>query len=128
MFKDNIFETGLSAVIALFAVGFLVYMRWETGIGSLSSYQINAMLRQADSLTVGTDVKIAGVKVGRVTDLTFEPKSYRVRMTMDIRKDVHIPADSHLSVSAGVMSSPYLTIAPGHSKEMVNAGGTLQGS
>jgi phospholipid/cholesterol/gamma-HCH transport system substrate-binding protein len=127
MLKDSFFETCLSALIALFAVGFLLFMRWQTGIGSLSSYQVGAMLRQADSLAIGTDVKIAGVKVGRITELAFEPKSYRVRMTMDIRSDVHIPADSRLSVSGGMMSSPYLTIAPGHSNKMIDSGGTLSG-
>src|SRR6185437_2753669 len=110
MFKHNIFETCLSALIALFAAGFLLFVRWQTGIGSLSSYQVEALMRQADSLAVGTDVKIAGVKVGRITQLAFEPKSYRVKMTMDIRSGVRIPADSHLSVSSGMMSSPYLTI------------------
>ncbi|MGH6827952.1 MAG: MlaD family protein [Rhizomicrobium sp.] len=125
MFKENIFETLLSGAIALFAVGFLLFMRWQTGIGSLSSYQIGAMLRQVDSLAVGTDVKIAGVKVGRVADLTFEPKTYRVRMMMDIRSDVQIPADSRLSPMSAMMSSPYLSIAPGHSTKMVAPGGML---
>lgn len=127
MFKDNIFETCLSALIALFAVGFLIFMRWQTGIGSLSSYPVEAMLRQADSLTVGTDVRIAGVKVGRITGLAFEPKSYRVKMTMDIRSDVRVPADSRLSVSAGMMSNPYLAIAPGRSSKMIAPGGVLAG-
>ena len=125
MFKNNVFETVLSAAIALFAVGFLMLVRWQTGIGSLSSYDMNAILARADGLTVGTDVKIAGVKVGRIADLSLEPKNYGVRLQLEIKSDVPIPADSHLSVTSGVMSSPYLTINPGHSSKMVGPGGTL---
>jgi hypothetical protein len=44
---------------------------------------------------------------------------------MEIRSDVLIPQDSRLGVSGGTMSSPYLSINPGHSKDLVPPGGEL---
>lgn len=125
MFRHNVFETLLSAAIALFAIGFLALLRWQTGTGSLSSYEMNAILARADGLSVGTDVKIAGVKVGRIADLSLEPRKYGVRLRLDIKSDIPIPDDSRLSVTSGIMSSPYLTITPGRSGKKVAPGGTL---
>ena len=127
MFKDNMFETLLSASIIVFAAGFLIFMRLETGIGSLSAYQITAALKQADGLSTGTDVKIAGLKVGAVTGLALEPKTYRVTAKINIRSDIKIPVDSSLSVSGGSMNSPYLSIKPGKSASIIPPGGTLGG-
>lgn len=125
MAKINSFETILSGLIALFAVGFLVFLRWETGIGSLSSYEMSAIMAHADGIKDGTDVKIGGVTIGRIIGLALEPKTYRVKVQMEIRSGVRIPADSRLSVSGALMSSPYLTISPGHSKNSISPGGTL---
>jgi phospholipid/cholesterol/gamma-HCH transport system substrate-binding protein len=125
MSKVNSFEIILSGLIALFAIGFLAFLRWETGIGSLSSYEMNAIMAHADGVKDGTDVKIAGVTVGRITGVVLEPKTYRVKVQMEIRSGVRIPADSRLSVSGALMSSPYLTISPGRSKDSINPGGTL---
>jgi phospholipid/cholesterol/gamma-HCH transport system substrate-binding protein len=125
MFRHNVFETLLSAAIALFAIGFLALLRWQTGTGSLSSYEMGAILARADGLSVGTDVKIAGVKVGRIADLSLEPRKYGVRLRLEIKSDIPIPDDSRLSVTSGIMSSPYLTINPGHSGKKVAPGGTL---
>jgi phospholipid/cholesterol/gamma-HCH transport system substrate-binding protein len=125
MSRPNVFEIVLSAMVVLCAAGFLVFLRLQTGIGGLSSYEMNAELAKADGLAVGTDVKIAGAKVGRVTDLALEPRTYHVKLQMEIRSGIPIPTDSRLSVSGGTMSSTYLNINPGRSPQTVPPGGTL---
>lgn len=126
MLKNNVFESFLSAAVVLVAVTFFAFMRLQTGTGSLSAYQITAILPQADGLSAGTDVRIAGVKIGTVTALRLEPRTYRVAMTMDIRTDVKIPVDSTLSTTSGTMSSNYLTINPGRDRRSVPPNGILQ--
>ncbi len=125
MSRHNIFENILSAMVVLCAAGFLVFLRMQTGIGGFSSYEMNAELAKADGLAIGTDVRIAGVKVGRVADLSLEPRTYHVKMQLEIRSGVPIPTDSRLSVSGGTMSSTYLNISPGRSLQTVPSGGTL---
>lgn len=125
MVRNNAFEIILSAVIIMLAVGFLAFMRWQTGTRSFSSYQISARVPRADRLDVGTDVRIGGVTIGRITRLSLEPRTYRVKIDMDIRSDVAIPDNSRLDVSGAVMSSPYLTINPGHHQKPVPQGGSL---
>ncbi len=125
MSRNNGFEIALSAAVILLAVGFFAFMRWQTGSGSFSSYRISADMAHADQLNVGTDVRLAGVVVGQITRLSLLPKTYHVAVEMDIRSDLPIPKDSRLGVSGGTMSSPYLSISPGHDKEYVPPGGIL---
>ena len=41
------------------------------------SYELTASFRSVDGITVGTDVRLAGVKVGRVTSMALNPETYR---------------------------------------------------
>jgi len=126
----GIFETLLSAVVILLAAGFLTFALWQTGTGSLKSYELAARMRNADGVKTGADVKIGGVKVGSVTamDLVRENKRYAVDLKLVIREDIRIPEDSRLVIGGGNLSSTTLTIAPGRSKTLAQDGGTLKGS
>jgi phospholipid/cholesterol/gamma-HCH transport system substrate-binding protein len=126
MFKGHGFETLLSAAMMAFAVGFFVFMRWQTGTRALSTYELTATVRQMDGISGGADVRISGVKIGTVERLSLDPRSYRIHVTMSIRRDVSIPADSSLSIAGGTMSSFYLTIKPGRSGKTVPPGGELK--
>jgi phospholipid/cholesterol/gamma-HCH transport system substrate-binding protein len=126
----GVFETMLSAAVILLAAGFLAFLSWQTGSGSLKSYELAARLRSADGVRPGADVRIAGVKVGSVESMALvqDRKHYAVDVKLAIRDDIKVPEDSRLVISSGLLSNPTLSIATGHSKVMVPDGGTLKGS
>ena len=126
----GIFETLLSAVVILLAAGFLGFTLWQTGTGSLKSYELAARMRNADGVKTGADVKIGGVKVGSVQSMTLvhEARRYAVDLKLAIREDIRIPEDSRLVIGGGNLSSTTLTIAPGRAKTLAQPGGTLRGS
>jgi phospholipid/cholesterol/gamma-HCH transport system substrate-binding protein len=124
---NNTAETLIGAIVVAVAVLFLVFAYVRTGSGSLSGYDINVRLAKADGLGIGTDVRISGIKVGSVSDLTLDPKTYLVTVHMNIRDDIKIPTDSSVLVtSAGILGSSYLSITPGGDDTMLPAGGTIQ--
>src|ERR1019366_2312725 len=123
MQQNNIAETIIGAVVVAVAVAFLAFAYYRTGTGSLSGYELNAKLAKVDGLGVGTDVRLAGIKIGSVTDLTLDPKTYLATVHMSIRDDIKIPADSSVLVtSAGFLGSQYLSITPGGDDKMMVAG------
>jgi phospholipid/cholesterol/gamma-HCH transport system substrate-binding protein len=126
MQRTNMFETLLSTLVILVATGFLAFTLWRTGTGSLKSYELSVRLPSADGLKRGTDVKIAGVKVGSIEDLTLHTKPYEVDLKLLIRDDIRIPEDSRLSIGGGTLSSASLSITPGRSTATVPDGGTLK--
>jgi phospholipid/cholesterol/gamma-HCH transport system substrate-binding protein len=126
MQRAGIFETLLSAAVITLAVGFLVFLLWQTGTGSLSSYEMSARIKSADGIKPGTDVRIGGVKVGTVESLQLNDRDYAVDVKLAIRDDIKVPEDSAVSIGSGMLSSPALTINPGRSKNIVPPGGTLR--
>lgn len=129
MRDGGVVETVIGAVVLTIAVLFIVFVYTRTGSGGLSGYEIQARLDKVDGLGAGTDVRLAGVKIGSVSDLTLDPKTYLVTVHMTIRNDVKIPDDSSLQVtSAGLLGSSYISITPGGDDKMLASGGMIQNS
>jgi phospholipid/cholesterol/gamma-HCH transport system substrate-binding protein len=130
--QNNVSETVIGAVVVFAAAIFLIFAYLHTSSGGVSGYELNARMPKVDGLGVGTDVRLAGIKIGSVSDLTLDPKTYLVTVHMNIRDDIKIPADSSLLVtSAGILGSSYLSITPGGDDKMLAAGGyfdNVQGS
>jgi phospholipid/cholesterol/gamma-HCH transport system substrate-binding protein len=59
-------------------------------------YSIAADLQDAAGLQAGNEVRVAGVKVGRVTRVSLTPKAARVEM--EIANDIDIPSETKLFV------------------------------
>jgi phospholipid/cholesterol/gamma-HCH transport system substrate-binding protein len=127
MRQHSLFETLLSAGVILVAVSFLVFANHSTNSVSLGQYDLTATMSNASGLAAGTsDVMLAGTKVGKVSNLSLDPKSWRAVVQMRLDDDVKIPADSTLSISSGLLSTQsYLSISPGRSSVMLAAGSVL---
>jgi phospholipid/cholesterol/gamma-HCH transport system substrate-binding protein len=70
---------------------------------------------------------MAGVKVGSVTDISLDPKSYKAVVTFTMRKGVQVPDDSTVQVvSDGLLGGAYLGILVGGSFDYVAEGGTVE--
>ncbi|HTT85251.1 MAG TPA: outer membrane lipid asymmetry maintenance protein MlaD [Rhizomicrobium sp.] len=124
--QNNTFETLMGALVILVAAGFLYFAYTSTSVGSLGGYDLNARFASADGISTGTDVRLHGVKVGRVMSLQLDPKTYAVNAEFSVRSDIKIPDDSSIKVtSAGIMGSSYLAIQPGGSDKMLPPGGEI---
>jgi phospholipid/cholesterol/gamma-HCH transport system substrate-binding protein len=124
--QNNSFETMMGALVILVAAGFLYFAYTSTSSGSLGGYELNARFASADGIATGTDVRLHGVKVGRVASLELDPKTYAVNAGISLRNDIKVPDDSSIKVtSAGIMGSSYLAIQPGGSEKMLPPGGEI---
>jgi len=121
--QTNVAETLIGAGVVVVALIFAALAYYRMGAGHLSGYEINAKVPKADGLAVGTDVRLAGIKVGTVSDLTLDPKTYLVTVHMNIRDDIKLPVDSSVLVTqAGFLGGQYLSITPGGDDKMMTAG------
>ena len=126
MRNNNMVETLIGAVVVLVAVGFLVFAYSSTRAGSLSGYPLEARFTSADGINTGTDVRLHGIKIGSVSGVDLDPKSYMAVVHMSIRSDVPIPDDSSIKVtSTGLLGNPYLSIQPGGSPKNLAANGAI---
>lgn len=124
--QNNAFETLVGAVVVAVAIAFLFFAYQSTSAGGLSGYEIKARLGRVDGLAIGTDVRLSGIKIGTVSALGLDPKTYQAAVTMRIRDDVQLPDDSSLMVtSSGILGNQYVSITPGGSDYMLKPGGEI---
>ncbi len=118
----NLFDTILAGGMVAAALMFLVFMYARTGTGRLASYELTARIPNAAGLLVGSDVRIGGVKVGHISDLSLDQRYRLAVVQMQMRDDLLIPIDSRLVVEAPVGGSLYLTIHPGRGAAIAPGG------
>ncbi len=114
---ENKSEIIAGGVVLAVALGFVVYAAKLTGAQTGGgSYELVASFRSADGITVGTDVRLAGVKVGRVTSMALDPSTYRAGTTISVTEGIDVPDDSALAISSeGLLGGNYVEILPGGS-------------
>jgi phospholipid/cholesterol/gamma-HCH transport system substrate-binding protein len=127
--RNETVETLIGAIVVAIAVIFVVYTYRTTGTANVGGYELVTKMDRVDGIAVGTDVKLAGVKVGTVSALTLDYKDYRVTVHMAVQSDVKVPDDSSVIVtSAGLLGSSYISIQPGGSDKVLPPGGLIKNS
>ena len=121
----NVFETILSALVVVVAIGFLAFILVRTGTGHLGSYSLRIRVADASGLTVGSDVRLGGTKIGSITDLWLDKSDFSAVVKANIRDDLALPVDSRASVATSTLSNPYLSIAPGNAAKTVGPDGEI---
>lgn len=121
---NSVAETLIGAVVIATAAGFAIYAgAFSTASTGGASVPLIANFRSADGITVGTDVRMAGIKVGSVTDLVLDIETYQARTTFTVRDDVAIPEDSDVKIaSEGLLGGAFVEITPGASEFMLSSG------
>jgi phospholipid/cholesterol/gamma-HCH transport system substrate-binding protein len=82
-------------------------------------YTISARFDNAGGLKVKAPVAMAGVRIGRITAITFDKKSYQavVEMSIESKYDT-LPDDTTASVfTSGLLGEQYISLEPGGSDE-----------
>ena len=110
-------ETAVGGAVLLTAVVFLAFMFNTMGSsGANTALTLKASFRSADGISTGTDVRMAGVKIGSVTALRLDPESFRAELTLALRDDLKIPDDSGGAVSQeGLLGGSFVEVIPGGS-------------
>jgi phospholipid/cholesterol/gamma-HCH transport system substrate-binding protein len=114
---------GTGVVLTALALGLFLHLRPG---GATSGYELDVRLAKTDGLGKGSEVRVSGVRVGTVTDLDLDPKTYLATVRMNIRDGVTVPTDSALEVtSGGLLGNLYVAIFPGKARAMLPPGGMI---
>lgn len=103
----------LFGVLALLALA--VKVSGLTSWGQVSSYMVEAPFDNIGGLKVRASVRIAGVKIGRVSAIKIDPKTFQALVVMSIDQQYnHIPSDSSASIlTQGLLGANYVSLSPG---------------
>lgn len=96
------------------------------GVEMERSYQLEAKFDNIGGLKVRGPVKSAGVVVGRVADIRFDPQTYEAVVVLNIDARYNFPKDTFASIyTAGLLGDQYVGLEPGGDERMLAAGDAI---
>ena len=126
MSDDSRAELIAGAVVLAVAAGFLAFAagpRLMPGGG----YDLIAAFPNVAGIEKGSEIRMAGVPVGRVTDITLNPATYLAEARLRLQDDVQLPADSAAIIqSDGLLGGAYLELQPGGSPDNLAPGDEIE--
>ena len=89
------------------------------------TYELSASFDDVSGLLLGDNVKVAGVPVGKVTDI--EVVTGQARVTMQIDADRRVPADSAASIRwRNLIGQRYVYLVPGEAPTTLEDGDVIE--
>jgi len=120
------FETIMGALVLAVAGGFMAFAYEGSNLRPVDGYPLKAKFNTVAGIGLGSDVRIGGIKVGVVSGMELDPKTYQAILTMQMKEDVRLPEDSSAAVvSDGLLGSKYIKIEPGAEEKMLAASDTI---
>lgn len=115
--STNTTEVLVGGVVLAGAIAFAVYAGQATGLSwGGDGYELAASFRSLEGVGVGTDVRLAGVKIGTVTVVDLNPQTYRADTMFSVSNGIEIPDDSAVVISSeGLLGGNFVEIMPGGS-------------
>lgn len=116
----------LMSILALVMIAFQVSN--FSSFKEKPSYQVSALFDNIGGLKVRAPVKISGVVIGRVTDISVDQKSFKARVSMKIDERYNdLPTDSSASIlTSGLLGDQYVGIDIGGEEDVLENGSEIE--
>lgn len=115
-----------AAVLAV-AAGFLAWGVGGIGIGTPAGYTLRAAFPNVDGVEDGTEVRLAGVRVGRVSRVQLNPQTYFAEAELTVPENIALPSDTAALIqSDGLLGGSYIELRPGGAADMLKPGDEIE--
>jgi len=123
--------TGLFVLLGFAALFFLTTQLPSSGVKlgrAKAGFHVTADFDNIGDLKVGSPVTMAGVTVGEVDGIRFDPQTYKAVVGLRIDPQYkQIPDDSYASIQTqGLLGGKYIGISPGGSDTFLKNGSRIE--
>jgi phospholipid/cholesterol/gamma-HCH transport system substrate-binding protein len=123
--------TGLFVLLGFAALAFLTTQLPGSGVqlrSASDSFQVTAHFDNVGDLKIGAPVTMAGVRIGRVTAVSFDASDFKALVTLAIeRRYNQIPDDSDAAIqTSGLLGAKYVGLGPGGATTYLANGSQIQ--
>ena len=117
---------GIFIFIGLICVGYLTVKLGKMELVGSNFYTIYANFESVGGLKKDSSVKMAGVEIGRVGNVSLDVENLNARIAMKIQKGVPVQDDAIASIrTSGLIGDKFVSISPGGSDELLQDGDLL---
>ena len=122
--KNSLVETLVGAGVIAIATVFFIFAYTTSGAGKgAGGYQLTAEFENIEGINIGSDIRLAGIKVGTVVKQELDPSNFQARVVLSLDKAIKLPDDSTAKVtSEGLLGGKFIAIEPGGSEELLKDG------
>ena len=125
-------KINFDAIVGLFVLaGFLAFVYMSLQLGEFSvfsmekTYSVQANFGNVSGLKRGALVEMAGVNVGKVSNITLGEND-QARVQLQINNGVKVTDDAIVSIKTqGIIGDKYIKISQGGSEELLADGGVI---
>lgn len=119
-------EIFAGAILVSLLIGVLSFVHSRAALEKGdSSFILYAPFNKTDGLMNGADVRVSGIKMGRVVEQTMN-NHYQVRVKMAFFMPVELSSDSAAIIETdGLLGSKYLELIPGGDDKVLKSGDEL---
>ncbi|HJV65107.1 MAG TPA: MlaD family protein, partial [Geomonas sp.] len=89
---------GVFVLVGIICLGYLSIRLGKLELLGGDYYRVSALFDSCAGLKKGASVEIAGVEVGRVEEISLDPKNFRARVSLKLRRYVKLQDDVIASV------------------------------
>ncbi len=115
-----------SAAVVSAAAGFLTFAAIKTGSQTGATDDFAAAFSSSAGLVVGSAVEVAGVKVGEVTSIDLDRRTFLANVRFTMARRVQVPADTGLTIQGGGFSGlAVVGVEPGSAASRLKAGSLI---
>lgn len=123
LLKDNVVEALVGLLVVVVAVWFVGAAYARSAASGGAGYLLTARFPNATGVSVGTDVRTSGIKIGKVETQRLDPKTFQAVLQLRVAGDIRFPTDSSAAItSEGILGGSYIALSPGGDTTMLKAG------
>ncbi|MCS6986155.1 MAG: outer membrane lipid asymmetry maintenance protein MlaD [Sphingomonadaceae bacterium] len=123
MDRARLGEALVGLVVVAVAAAFFAWAWGRTQGGPTDRYPLIARFPNVAGVAVGSDVRLAGIKVGRVEEQRLDPATWEAVLVLSVDRSVRLPADSSAAItSAGLLGDSFVALVPGAEQATLGPG------
>ena len=126
--KERVIETAVGFIVICVAIfSFMFFYKISDSGEDGEGYFLNAYFQNIEGVAEGNDVKLSGIKIGYIDNVTLENGTYFAVARLKIKKGIDIPSDSRAIVStSGLLGGKYIRINPGSADDNLKENGKFK--
>lgn len=118
--------TGIFVMLGIAAFTYLAVNVGGVRFTEQPGYTLHARFTNISGLRAGAIIEAAGVRIGTVSAIEFDPETYEAIVSLRINQEVPVQEDAIASIrTQGIIGEKFVKISPGGFDETLSDGGEI---